>query len=82
MGTWIVGAVMGVVALLGLFLASRAHDDMFGYFGLAVFAFGVLFIFGMVLRGDGTCARPARAPLSRAGLSPWPGQAARPRRRR
>jgi hypothetical protein len=58
MGTWIVGAVMGVVALLGLFLASRAHDDMFGYFGLAVFAFGVLFIFGMVLRGTA----PAHGP--------------------
>jgi hypothetical protein len=53
MGTWILGAVMGVVALFGLFLASRAQDGTFYYFGLAVFAFAVLFIFGMVVRATG-----------------------------
>ena len=44
---------MGLVALLGLFMASRAHDEMFSYFGLAVFAFGVLFILGMIVRATG-----------------------------
>jgi hypothetical protein len=58
------GAVMILVALLGLFLASRAHDTMFGYFGLAIFAFGVLFIFGMILRATKEAHRqdePGRA---------------------
>ncbi len=44
---------MGLVALLGLFMASRAHDEMFSYFGLALFAFGVLFILGMIVRATG-----------------------------
>jgi hypothetical protein len=53
MGSWILGAVMGLVALFGLFLASRAHDGTFYYFGLAVFAFAVLFIYGMIVRATG-----------------------------
>jgi hypothetical protein len=57
MGSWIMGAVMGLVALLGLFLASGARDGAFYYFGLAVFAFAVLFIFGMIVRATGQPAR-------------------------
>jgi hypothetical protein len=38
---WIAGILMGVLALLGLFLFSRAGDGMFALFG------GVLFLFGL-----------------------------------
>lgn len=53
MGAWVLGAAAGIVALVGLFLASRAQDGAFYYFGLAVFAAAVLFIFGMILRATG-----------------------------
>lgn len=53
MASWIIGAVMGLIALFGLLLASRAHDGVFSYFGLALFAFGVLYIYGMVIRATG-----------------------------
>jgi hypothetical protein len=49
---------MGLVAIVGLFLASRSHDATFSYFGLAVFAFGVVFIFGMIMRAT---AHPQRS---------------------
>lgn len=38
---WIAGALMGVLALFGLFLFSRAGDGMFALFG------GLLFLFGL-----------------------------------
>lgn len=38
---WAAGAIMGIIALLGLFLFSRAGDGMFALFG------GVLFLFGL-----------------------------------
>lgn len=47
-GPWILGAVMGLIALLGLFLASRAQDDIFYATGLGLFVFGVLFIFALI----------------------------------
>jgi hypothetical protein len=40
---WTAGAIMGIVALLGLFLFSRAGDGMFALFG------GVLFLFGLAV---------------------------------
>ncbi len=49
-GPWILGAVMGLIALLGLFLASRAQDDIFYATGLGLFVFGVLFIFFLINR--------------------------------
>lgn len=41
---------MGLLALLGLFLASRAEDDMFAGFGYILFVFGVGTIYVMVHR--------------------------------
>lgn len=40
---WTAGAIMGIIALLGLFLFSRAGDGMFALFG------GVLFLFGLAV---------------------------------
>ena len=49
--SWIVGAVVAVMGLMGLFLASRAADDALALFGLALFAFATLFVFGLIKRG-------------------------------
>ncbi len=43
MSRWVAGACMGALALLGLFLYSRATDGMFGLFG------GLLFLFGLAV---------------------------------
>jgi hypothetical protein len=53
MGQWIFGAIMGVLSLLGLFLASRAHDQMLYVVGLLFFAFGLGFIFWLIARNTG-----------------------------
>ncbi len=50
MGTWIFAAVMGLLSLLGLFIASRAHDTMFYTFGALLFLFGLAVIFAMIHR--------------------------------
>lgn len=50
---FIVGAIMGVISLLGLFLASRAVDGMFYVFGLLLFLFGVAFIFTLIAKNTG-----------------------------
>lgn len=52
-GSFVLGGVMGVLALLGLFLAAGARDDVFYYTGLGLFLFGVLFIFVMIHRNVG-----------------------------
>ena len=52
-GPWVLGGVMALVALLGLGLASGAHDDVFYGTGLGLFAFGVLFIFFLIHRNVG-----------------------------
>ncbi len=50
MGKWIAGAVIGLIGVLGLFLAAHAHDDALYYAGLAVFVLAVLIIGAMVKR--------------------------------
>jgi hypothetical protein len=49
-GSFVLGGVMAVLALLGLFLAAGAQDDAFYFTGLGLFVFCVLFIFGMIYR--------------------------------
>ncbi len=53
MMAWVVGAATGLVALIGLFVASRAHEGAFYYLGLAVFALAVAAIFAMIVRATG-----------------------------
>jgi hypothetical protein len=43
MSQWTAGFLMGVIALVGLFLYSRADDGMFAAFG------GLLFLFGLAV---------------------------------
>jgi hypothetical protein len=51
MGPWIFGTVMGLLSLLGLFMASYATDAVFHGTGLAIFVFGVLVIGWLIRRG-------------------------------
>ena len=48
MASFVLGGVVGVLALLGLFVASAAQDGLFYATGLGLFVFCVLFIFGMI----------------------------------
>lgn len=47
-GNWIMGGTLGLLGLLGLFMASRAHDDMFYFSGLLLFVFSIFFIFRLI----------------------------------
>jgi hypothetical protein len=49
----IFGALMGVLSLLGLFVASRAHDPMIYAVGFLLFAFGIAFIFSLIAKHTG-----------------------------
>jgi len=53
LGPWILGGIMGLLGLFGLFLASGAEDRVFYGSGLALFVFCVLFIFAMIARYTG-----------------------------
>lgn len=44
-GRWVVGAMFVVLGIYGLFIASRAHDDVMYYTGIGVFLASVLFVF-------------------------------------
>ena len=52
-GFWILGGAMALLSLCGLFLASAAQDSVFYGTGLALFVFGVLFVFGLIHRHVG-----------------------------
>lgn len=53
MNSWVLAVIMGLIALLGLVMASGAEDEVFYVTGLALFAFGVLFIFVIIGRNVG-----------------------------
>jgi UDP-N-acetylmuramyl pentapeptide phosphotransferase/UDP-N-acetylglucosamine-1-phosphate transferase len=50
MGSFVLGGVMAVLALMSLFVASAAKDGVFYTTGLGLFLFCVLFIFVMIHR--------------------------------
>ena len=50
---WVFGFLVAFGGLIGLFVASRAHDGFTYLFGLLIFAFAVLFIFGLIARHVG-----------------------------
>ncbi len=53
MGSWVLGTLMGLLSLFGLFLASRAADGMFALFGYLLFLFGVVMIFSLIAQNTG-----------------------------
>jgi len=44
-GKWIVGGIVSLLGVVGLFLAANARDDGIYLFGLAVAAFAVFYVF-------------------------------------
>ena len=50
---WILGAIMGLISLFGLVMASNAVDTTFYWVGLLFFLFGVGFIFALIGRCTG-----------------------------
>ncbi|MFZ5790564.1 MAG: hypothetical protein ACOY3L_07690 [Pseudomonadota bacterium] len=50
---WIVGGLIAILGLVGLFLAAGAKDGGIYLFGLLLFLFAVLFDFGLIKRGTG-----------------------------
>lgn len=52
-GAWILGIIMSVLALLGLVMASAAVDPIFHGTGLALSAFGILFVFVLIKQNTG-----------------------------
>jgi hypothetical protein len=71
-GRWITNGIVGVIGILGLFVASRATDDIFYAMGLIVFVIAVAFIFYSIRRAfDEAGARP-RGPEDTAAHSHSP----------
>jgi len=52
-GAWVLGGVMALLAIVGLFLAANARDEVFYLTGLLLFLFGVLFDFALIGRHAG-----------------------------
>lgn len=59
MAAAIYGALMGALAILGLFLAAGAHDGAIHLAGLLLFLFGLATIFALIhqLTGPGEAGR-------------------------
>jgi len=49
-GNYVLSGVVGIMGLVGLFVAARAGHGMTYYGGLTFFAFAVLFVFLMIKR--------------------------------
>jgi hypothetical protein len=49
--SWLVGLALAAIGVLGLYLASRAADGALALFGLSLFVFAILFVFGLIRRG-------------------------------
>ncbi len=56
-GRWVFGVAMGLLSLIGLFLASKSVDDGMYLVGLLFFVFGVLFIFTLIGKSVGVAHR-------------------------
>ncbi len=52
-GKFVFGALMALLSVIGLFMASRADDQAFYWTGLAVFLFGVPIVFGLIGKSYG-----------------------------
>lgn len=53
MSAWVLGIVMGLLALLGIVMASQAVDPIFYGTGLALSVFGILFVFVLIKQNTG-----------------------------
>jgi hypothetical protein len=76
MSQWTAGFLMGLIALLGLFLFSRAGDGMFALFGGLLFIFGIAVIVVFVHQAT-DYATPAGHTADEPAEAPAPAAAAR-----
>lgn len=53
MGDWIFGVAMALLSLVGLLVASRAHEAAMSGVGFLLTAFGLAFIFWLIARNTG-----------------------------
>lgn len=60
MGKFIFGAAMIVIAILGLFMASRAEDPIYYFQGMLMFGFGVAFTFYLI--SSTVAPKPKKGP--------------------
>lgn len=66
-GDLIVGLLMIVFSLIGLFLAAGAHDNEMYVFGLSLAGWGIVFVFGLIRRHYDELDA-ARAAVEAAGV--------------
>ena len=77
MSQWIAGFLMGLIALLGLFLFSRAGDGMFALFGGLLFCFGIAVIAVFVHQAT-DYSTPASHTAEESANAPEPAAATNP----
>ena len=64
-GKWIVGGVVSLLGLIGLFLAANAKDDGIYLFGLILAGFAVLYVFAAIRKAfDGADLKSASSAHS------------------
>ena len=51
---WLTGGMFSLIGIFGLLMASKAHDTVGYYGGLAIFVFAVLVVFFLIHRGTST----------------------------
>ena len=62
-GKWIVGGIVSLLGVIGLFLAANAKDNGIYLFGFAIAAFAILYVFAAIKQSyDGGTARDTPAP--------------------
>jgi hypothetical protein len=54
---WLAGGMFGLISILGLMMASKAHDIVGYYGGLGIFAGSILVIFFLIHRGTSPAER-------------------------
>ena len=60
MSAWVIGALVSVLGVLGLVLASYALDTGMHHFGFALFGFAVFFAFWLIKIHFDEAARTSR----------------------
>ena len=56
---WIVGGLVGVIGIFGLFLSANAEDRGIYVFGLGLAAFAIIYVFAQMKQGFDASARSA-----------------------
>jgi hypothetical protein len=65
---WIVGGIVGILGVFGLFLAANAHDRGIYAFGLGLAAFAVIYVFAQMKQGFDASERARSAATQEPDL--------------